>query len=410
MTRVTGRTAWLIWGVGLSAYALGAFHRSSLAVAGLRATDRFEISSTQLGTFVVLQLAVYAVAQVPVGVLVDRFGPRRILLAGTLLMSVGQVVFAVADSYVLALVARVLVGLGDATTFVCVLRLVSAWFPARRIPLVVQLTGPLGQLGTIVATVPMAWALSQLGWERAYGAAAVLGLLVSVAVLGLVRDGPDVRVRRGTAMAVGRITAGLQASWAAAGTRLGFWIHFSQHFSATCLGLLWGFPWFVQAQGTSPTEAGVLLTVLVASVICAAPAIGWLCGSREDLRVRCVLGSLVAVAGVWTVVLAWPGAAPLWMLTILVMTVGACGPFAMVGFDIARGCNPPERLASATGIVNQGGFISSLAVVLLIGVLMDLALEVWGVPVATAFTVAFACQYLFWTLAATQIWRLRHAG
>ena len=161
--------------VGLLVYLVAVFHRSSLAVAGLAATERFDISASQLATFTMLQLLVYAGMQIPVGLLVDRFGSRSVLLCGMILLTVAQGGFALADSYATALVARVFVGLGDAMTFICVLRLVATWFPQRRIPLVTQLTGTLGQLGAVLAAVPMTWALSQLGWNKAYLLAASLG-------------------------------------------------------------------------------------------------------------------------------------------------------------------------------------------------------------------------------------------
>src|SRR4029453_772208 len=75
------RRAWVIWLVALSVYVLAVFHRSSLGVAGLLATERFDISATQLAMFTVLQLLVYAGMQVPVGVALDRYGSRKLLLA-----------------------------------------------------------------------------------------------------------------------------------------------------------------------------------------------------------------------------------------------------------------------------------------------------------------------------------------
>ena len=83
------RRAWAIWGVAMSVYILAVFHRSSLGVAGLLAADRFDISASQLAFFTVLQLFVYAAMQIPVGVLLDRFGSRRLLLAGLVLMTDG---------------------------------------------------------------------------------------------------------------------------------------------------------------------------------------------------------------------------------------------------------------------------------------------------------------------------------
>src|SRR3954465_3861182 len=95
-------------------YVLAVFHRSSLGVAGLVATERFEISASQLATFTMLQLLVYAGMQVPVGLLCDRFGSRSVLLVGTTVIGLAQVGFAFAGTYVVALVARGFVGVGDA--------------------------------------------------------------------------------------------------------------------------------------------------------------------------------------------------------------------------------------------------------------------------------------------------------
>ena len=77
------RRAWVIWLVALAVYVLAVFHRSSLGVAGILASERFDISATSLATFTVLQLVVYAGMQVPVGVLLDRFGSRAMLSAGS---------------------------------------------------------------------------------------------------------------------------------------------------------------------------------------------------------------------------------------------------------------------------------------------------------------------------------------
>src|SRR5699024_922912 len=122
------RRAFAVWGVALLVYVLAVFHRSSLAVAGLVATERFGISASQLASFAMLQLLVYAAMQIPVGLMLDRFGPRRVLITGLATLTVAQVGFAFAQSYPAALAARVLVGIGDAMIFVCVLRLVTSWF------------------------------------------------------------------------------------------------------------------------------------------------------------------------------------------------------------------------------------------------------------------------------------------
>jgi MFS family permease len=402
------RQAVTIWLVALATYFLAVFHRSSLAVAGLLAAERFDISASQLASFAMLQLFVYAAMQIPVGLLVDRYGPRSVLITGALGLTLAQSGFALAESYPTALVARVFVGMGDAMTFICVLRLVSSWFEPRRIPLVTQLTGVIGQGGAIVAAVPMTVALSALGWSGAYLLAASVGLVLVVALVLVVHDEPGERSRRGEAMSLPAIRASLSASWEHPGTRLGFWMHFSTQFSATTLGLLWGYPFLVRGEGRSEATAGVLLTIMVIAVISAGPVLGWRITVRPWHRSTLVLGIVGAIVVVWTAVLLWPGPAPLPLLVLLVVVTGVGGPASMIGFDLGRTSNPAERMASATGIINQGGFYASLILVAAIGVILD-----WRTPgdstayTPGAFQWAMSFQYVLWAVGLTQVYRYR---
>lgn len=406
--RPGGRQAFAVWTVALLVYVLAVFHRSSLAVAGLAASERFGISASQLAAFTMLQLLVYAGMQVPVGLLVDRFGPRSVLATGAITLTCAQVGFALVDTYPLALAARFFVGIGDAMTFICVLRLVSAWFAPRRIPFMVQVTGVLGQLGALFAAVPMTWALSQLGWSGAYLVAAGIGIVLTVALVLVVRDGPGVRNSRGQALQLGTIRASLSASWSHPGTRLGFWMHFTTQFPSTVLGLLWGFPFLVKGEGRTEAEAGLLLTLMVVAIMIAGPLMGWRIGLRPWQRSTLVIWIILAIIAVWTLVLAWPSEAPLWLLALLVVTTGLGGPAAVIGFDLARTSNPPDRLASATGIVNMAGFMASLVLVLAIGVVLDRQTPGTSTDYTPdAFRSAMSCQYLLWGVGLVQIVRYR---
>ena len=148
------RTVWVVWGVGVFAYIVGVLHRTSFGVAGLDAADRFAVSPSLLSLFVVLQIVVYAGMQIPAGAILDRVGSRKMIALGALLMVIAQLVLATTASLPVAVGARALVGVGDALTFISVLRLVPQWFDNRRVPIVSQLTGLLGQSGQILSAVP----------------------------------------------------------------------------------------------------------------------------------------------------------------------------------------------------------------------------------------------------------------
>jgi MFS family permease len=397
-----------VWGVALAAYLLAIFHRSSLAVAGLAAADRFDISAAQLATFTMLQLLVYAGMQIPVGLLVDRFGPRSVILTGAIVLTLAQTGFALAESYGAALTARVFVGMGDAMSWICLLRLVASWFPGRRVPLLTALSGTIGQLGALAAAAPMTWALGHLGWTQAYLTAAAVSVLVTGVVAVLVHDAPEGRSLRGPKLTFATIRASLRASWAHPGTRLGFWMHFVTQFSATAMALLWGFPFLVRGEHLSDGQAGLLLSLIVVAVIYGGPTIGWFIGRHPWHRSTTVLVIVWSIVAVWTTVLAWPGNAPFWLLVLLTQVIGVGGPASMIGFDLARTSNPAERLASANGIINQAGFSASLVLVVAIGLVLD-----WRTPGgsaaydASAFRWAMCTQYPLWALGLIQVWRYR---
>lgn len=391
-TRAPG--AWLVWGVGVVAYVVAVLDRTSFGVSGLAATERFGASPGTLSGFVVLQLVVYAGLQVPVGLLIDRFGSRRLIATGALVMAAGQLLLATTTSIGLAYLARVLVGAGDALTFISVIRLVGAWFPARRVPLVTQLTGILGQLGQVLSAVPLVALLHGPGWESAYLSAAALGVLVAVAVLAAVRDAPAGGAVPPADLLPAQVPALVRAAWSHPGTRLGFFTHLGTQFSGTTFALLWGVPYLVSGQGRSTTQASVLLTVLVVAGIVAGPVIGELTARHPLRRSWLVLTIIAVTATLWTVVLAVPAPAPTWLLVVLVLVLAVGGPGSLIGFDYARTFNPSHRMGTAQGMVNAGGFLASIVVVLLMGLVLGAA----GGLTPAGFRLAWLVQYPVWVL------------
>jgi sugar phosphate permease len=403
-----GRRAWAVWAAAISVYVLAVFHRTSLGVAGLEAAERFGISSSQLATFTIVQLFVYAAMQLPVGGLLDRYGSKRMLGVGLTLLTVAQFGFAFVQSFPAALLCRVLLGMGDAMVFISVLRLVALWFSPRRTPMVTQLTGVLGQLGALVAAGPLAAALHHFGWTPSYAAAASVGVLSGVALVVVVKDSPYVDHHRDE-LKLRAIARTLRAAWLVPGTRLGLWSHFTSQFSANMFTMLWGFPFLVAGQGLSSSTASIMLMVMVVTTVVSSPVIGTLTMRYPFSRSTLVLWIVAAAIAAWTLVLLWPGRAPLWMLVLLVMLIAIGGPGSMIGFDLARTFNPPTRIGSASGIVNTGGFIATLTAVALVGVVLD-RVSPGGPPTwdVDSFRVAMTVQYPVWALGIVQILRYRH--
>ncbi|GGU99015.1 MFS transporter [Actinomadura cremea] len=403
--RRTAPVAWALWGVGIAAYVAAILHRTSFGVTGEDALHRFDASAGILATFTVVQLLVYAGLQIPVGLLLDRVGARRMIAGGALAMAAGQAMMAVATSVPLAVAARVVVAAGDAMTFISVLGIVGAWFAPARVPVVTQLTGLLGQVGQVLSAIPLVALLHGPGWGTAFGSAAALGVLVGVLAFAVLRDAPPDAARHAspTPRQIGR---DLVAAWRQPGTRLGLWSHFVTQFTSNTFALMWGYPYLVSGQGMEPATASTLLTVFVLANMVSAPFIGRLVARHPLRRSWLVLGIVGANAGAWAATLAWPPPAPAWLLVVLVLCVALGAPGSMIGFDYARTFNPPGRHGAATGIVNVGGSVGALVTILLIGVVLDLASS-GGEYTPEAFRAAWTVQLLVWAVGVAGVLRTR---
>ncbi|GLX20867.1 MFS transporter [Streptomyces lavendulae] len=395
-----GRKAVAVWCIGVAVYFVAVIFRTSLGVAGLEAADRFHVNASALSTFSLLQLLVYAGMQVPVGLMVDRLGTKKVLTLGAVLFTAGQVGFALSPSYGMALAARALLGCGDAMTFISVLRLGTRWFPARRGPLMAQLAGLVGMAGNLVSTLVLAPVLHGLGWVPAFAGSAVAGLIVLVPLVLFLRDHPEGHEPPPAARGAGGfVRRQIRDSWREPGTRLGLWVHFTTQFPAMVFLLLWGMPFLVEAQGLSQTTAGGLLTLVVAANMGFGLVYGQLIGRRPGARLPLALGTVGVTALLWASVLVHPGdRAPMWLLVTLCVVLGTCGPASMIGFDFARPANPAERQGTASGITNMGGFLASMTTLLAVGVLLDAT----GDDYRIAFSAVFAVELL----GLTQVLRL----
>ena len=422
--------AWLTWCAAVGVYFVAVFNRSSLGVAGLDAEHRFGINAAALSTFSMLQMLVYAGMQIPVGLLVDRLGPRRMLLAGLAVMCAAQACFAAVASFGLALLARGVLGCGDAMIFISVLRIVAAWFPARRVPLLTQLTSLTGAAGGIAAAWPLAWALRAIGWSGTFLLIAGLGAVVLVLPLGVVRDTPNGRGgSRADALGPGspgapggmtgaggtgdgwhRVREQMRAAWATPYTRLAVWIHFTTGFPAMVFSLLWGYPFLVQGEGLGSGAASALLTVLICVNMACCFAFGLLLTRYPGGRVKLAFAVIAVTALGLGAVLAWPGRAPLWLLVLLTFVYATNGAGSMIAFDVVRSDNPPERLGTAAGITNVGAFSACGITLLATGFLVDrTGAGHAGVSAAASlngYKLAFCFPYLLLAIGTVQILRL----
>lgn len=363
--------AWVVWGVGIAAYISAVMQRTSLGVVGTQAAEHFGTTVGIVSTFVVVQIATYALMQIPAGVLLDRFGSRTILVAGSLVMTVGQVAVALTDDFGIAIVARIVLGAGDACIFTGVLRLLPFWFIPSRVPILSQLTGMLGQLGQVAAVAVLLPLIDVAGWRPTFLFSAAVCLVMALCCFLAVRDVPRGTERMVTGDSPAEIPRQVAQVLKHPATQLGFWIHLTSGFPVNAFVLMWGIPYLTIGEGRSAAEAGVLfsLTALFGAVI--GPVIGWLTARHPMRRSNLALTVIFAMVFCWAAVLLWPGPAPLWLLLMLVLSISAGGPGTGIGFDYARTQLPANRLGAGNGMVITGSFAGGTVIILAMGLFLD---------------------------------------
>ena len=340
-----------------------------MGIASLVATDRFQTTAEQLSTLAVAQLIVYAAMQIPVGLLLDRYGARVLLTIGALSMAAGQYTVAFAPNLGVAVVGRMLVGFGDAFTFISMIRLINGWYTGKRASQLQQWLGNGGQIGQIVSAIPFAYLLHLDGWTTSFSVWATIALILAVASWVLIADEPNpVKHER---LNLGERLGLLRESVRLSSTRMAFWVHFCTQSSTTVIVLLWGVPFLEQAEGLSKPTVTAILSSFVIIGFGFGLVFGQLCAHRPQWRRPALTLTATLMLSSWIALLLVPGQAPLWLIVLWLVFTSMNAPASMVAFDYTRQYVPRRELGAANGFVNIGGFVATFSMMFIIGVILD---------------------------------------
>jgi predicted MFS family arabinose efflux permease len=351
--------AWLVWGIGVTAYLVAFFHRVTLNVAAGETADRLGVSTSALGIFAFVQIGAYLSMQLPAGFAADRLGPRRTLALGLVAIALGEIVFAVAHSLPVAVAGRALVGAGDAMTFVNVLRLVQNWFPEHRQALLAALTGVAGGLGALGATIPLEASLTGLGWGGTFAITIGVAAVLAVVAYAVLRDRPP-GVPAPQRHHHAPLAETVAAAWQRPTTRRAFYTHVGTLGPFAAIGTIWGVPYLEHSQHVSGATAASLMLPVAIMFVVSMPLVG-LTGHWPP-RAR---GALLIVPGVLltvglAVLLAWPGTVvPRGVVIVVLGLVGLAAAVSVSCFDIARRSTPRPAVGITVAIVNCGGFTAA---------------------------------------------------
>jgi MFS family permease len=329
----------------------------------------------------------FAAAQIPVGMALDRFGPRKVISTLSLIAVAGAVVFALSDDWLGLALGRALLGLGCAATLMGSIVTLSRWVSLRNLGAMVSLLSAAGAVGALLATTPFAWVVEQIGWRNAFFLLAGFTLFVAALVVTGVRDQPG-----GGAL----VSAGESWREVLAGVREvlrhpalpGFAaIQLVAYPTVLTISGLWGGPYLNDVYQLDPVRRGDVLLLMTGVGAIGSLLIGYAdrrLGRRKTLIVACGMFSLL-----WLGVLAIFGAMPLWITTLVLVLLGSVNGYISIIHTQVRS-KFPERLAGrGLATLNTAVMFGGFALQLLTGFIIGFFRDASGVAPVIAYQAMF---------------------
>jgi len=358
--------------LALGSYLMSMFHRVAPAAISRDLAAAFEASAASLGALAATYFYVYTVMQVPVGVLADTLGPRKILALGGLVAGAGSLLFGLAPTFDVAVVGRTLVGLGVSVAFIAMLKLIAVWYEERRFATLTGTLMFLGNVGTMTAGAPLAWAAQGAGWRSVFIAIGVMSLAIGVLSWFLVQDRPGEKGAMPRAGARADRTAwlgGLLAVMKNRATWPGFFVNVGVAGSFFAFAGLWAVPYFTQVHGMTRAVASNHITAYFGGFALGCLIIGPLSDRLRRRKPLMIGGAVLHALGWWL----WLGTETLppaatYALCIAMGTVTAS---LTLSWACAKEVNPPLLSGMATSVVNVGVFLGPSILQPLVGWVMD---------------------------------------
>jgi sugar phosphate permease len=367
------KSAWLGWaicGLGALYYAYEYLLRITPSVMEHALREHFSLSATGFGLLSAFYYYAYVPMQVPVGVLMDRFGPRRLLTFACGLCVLGTWMFAQTQMISVAAAGRFIVGFGSAFAFVGVLKLATLWLPEDKLGTVAGLASALGTLGAMAGDNFLGHFVHQVGWQAAVNYSAFFGIgLTFVLWFGihdhkrhLEEDGGTINTFKDALIDLKIIVVNKQ-----------IWINGIYgclvYLPTTVFAELWGIPYLHHAHHLSMGDAATANSFIFMGFLVGAPMMGWISDQLKRRKLPMFMGALCA-AVVMMIVIYVPDLT-LSSLNILMFTLGLFYSVQALVFAVGRELSPDEAAGTAVAMTNMLVMLGAMFIQPLIGRLLD---------------------------------------
>jgi len=369
------RVAFLVWGLGAALYLIGFFQRVAPAVITRELSTEFALTAASLGNLAAVYYYSYVAMQIPTGIVVDRWGPRRVIALGAAVAAAGTVLFAASSSFGLVALGRLMIGASVGVAFVAMLKLSTHWFHSSRFAAIAGLALAAGVLGAVSAGAPLRLAVDAFGSRAVIAVAGAATAVLAVAAWIFIRDDPAERGYASympTAHAAApkhSMLGGMRTVLKSRNVWLIFLINGGVSGPPLTFAGLWGVPFLTTHYGLTTAQAGGLASLLLVSWAGGGPFAGIL-SDRVRRRKPLYVGGAIISTLAWTAVFLVRGL-PLPLLIALLVIAGMSASVVMIGFAYAKESAPVRLAGSTSGVINMGNMLGGMIMQPAVGWVLD---------------------------------------
>lgn len=390
------RTRWTIFATLALMYILVYFYRVSLAVVAGDISRELHLTPAQLGTLSGVMFYVYAAAQLPLGPMIDRLGSRVVISGCGVLTTLGGILFSQAGTLAVAMIARVLIGIGTASVLMATFTLFSHWFSKQEFGRVSGFMVAIGNLGNLAATAPLALAVGAFGWRNSFLVVGAAQAAVTLLVFSRVQDKPGggpAHEESGS-----NPNTGMMAAWSEIFGSRDFWllgiIAFFWYGNYLALQALWGGPYLMDVMHLSREAAGSMLMFTSFGFIVGSSLVDTVARRFFKSYKKTLLAGQLVLLLFMSGFLGWAEAIPQPLLAGVFFVIGLAVSSGVMIYPIIRSMFPVRIVGTAMTSLNfyvlMGAAVTQQVMGVIVGSFGDTAGNISGGALHAAFMVPIA--------------------
>lgn len=361
---MTQTRAWLMIVAGAFFYG----YQFILRVAPNMITDElmsaFSIDATKLGIFSSCFYIAYASILLPLGVAMDKWGPRYLLAGAGLICASGCLIFSTTNSAFIASIGRLMMGLGAASGFLGTLKLGTMWLPARSFGKVIALTLTLGTLGAVLGGTPLEFVLNKCGWRNTINILAAIGVILSACLFFLIKNKKQEHHYHETGLLEGlkNVISSRQA-----------WISslygMLMYTPLIIVGDLWGVSYLERLYNIKESIAAPIISSLFIGIAVGSPCFALLSDHLRKRRIPMIISAIICTL-LYCVIL-YVASIPIALMYVCFFLAGFFFGGKALGFATIVEVLPSHVSGVAVGFANMLIMGSGIFTLPLVGYLLD---------------------------------------